>query len=128
MKLVEGRVKYSQLIKKVQDYSGFSDVESKDALQLMVESLAVHLTENKRRNFASELPSELQDLALSVYATEYNSTEDILRQFMELEKIDENRAKRQIKAAWTALKDAISPGEIEDVKTQLAGSAVGLLT
>jgi uncharacterized protein (DUF2267 family) len=61
---------YKDLIKKVQEYSGFSDSESKDALQLMVESLSVHLTEHERREFAGQLPDELRDIALSVWATE----------------------------------------------------------
>lgn len=118
---------YRELIKKVQDYSGFSDQESKEALQLMVESLAVHLNEGERKDFASQLPQELQDIALSVYPTAETANEDILHQFMELEEIDESRAKKQIKAAWKALKEAISPGEIDDIKAQLPNSSVALL-
>lgn len=120
-------MRYRQLIKRVQDYSGFSDSESKEALQLMVESLAVHLNEGERKDFASQLPMELQDLALSVYATEDNSQEDIVQQFMEIEEIDEGHAKKQIKAAWQALKDAISGGEIEHIKAQLPNNVAGLL-
>lgn len=120
-------MKYRELIKKVQDYSGFSDSESKDALELMVESLAVHLTEGERKDFASQLPHELQDIALSVYATEGNSKEDILQQFMEVEEIDEPRAKKQIMAAWKALKEAISGGEIEHIRAQLPNRTVAFL-
>src|SRR5438105_4107724 len=120
-------MKYRELIKKVQHYSGFSDSESQDALQLLVESLAVHLTEGERKDFAAQLPQELQDIALSVYATENNSKEDILQQFMDLEDIDESRAKKQIKAAWRALKDAISGGEIEHIKAQLPNTTTALL-
>lgn len=120
-------MKYREIIKKVQDYSGFSDSESQDALQMMVESLAVHLTEGERKDFASQLPSELQDIALSVLPTEESVNQDILDQFMEIQEIDENRAKKQIKAAWQALKDAISGGEIEDIKAQLPNQTVALL-
>jgi uncharacterized protein (DUF2267 family) len=120
-------MKYRELIKKVQDYSGFSDSESKEALQLMVETLAVHLTEGERKDFASQLPEELQDIALAVYATEENSQQDILDQFMQLEHIDESRAKKQIRAAWKALKDAISGGEIEHIKSQLPNRMVAIL-
>jgi uncharacterized protein (DUF2267 family) len=115
---------YRQLIKKVQGYSGFSDSESKDALEMMVESLAVHLTEGERKDFASQLPPELQDMALSVYATDENSKEDIIEQFMEVEHISESRAKKQIFSAWKAIKDAISPGEIKHIKAQLPNSIV----
>ncbi|MBX4191083.1 DUF2267 domain-containing protein [Candidatus Saccharibacteria bacterium] len=118
---------YRQLIKKVQLYSGFSDAESKDALDHMVETLAVHLTEGERKDFASQLPTELQDIALSVEATEQNSKEDILHEFMDSERIDEGRAKKQIYSAWRALKDAITPGEINHIRAQLPNQTVAFL-
>lgn len=118
---------YRELIKKVQNYSGFSDVESEQALQIMVESLSIRLNEGERRDFASQLPEELQDIALSVMSTEEMVRQDMVEQFMELEDIDQNRAVKQIKAAWRALKDAISPGEISDIKAQLPNQTVALL-
>jgi uncharacterized protein (DUF2267 family) len=120
-------MKYRELINKVQKYSGFSDTESKDALDIMVETLAVHLNEGERKDFAAQLPDELKSMALSVYATEQNSTEDILKQFMELEGIDESHARKQIRAAWQALKSAISGGEAEHIKAQLPNNLVSLL-
>lgn len=118
---------YRELIKKVQLYSGFSDVESKDALDCMVESLAVHLDDGERKDFASQLPQELQDMALSVLPSDENSTKDIVVQFMENQHVDEPRAKEQMLAAWQALKDAISRGEIEHIRAQLPNRAVTLL-
>lgn len=56
---------YRELIKKVQEYSGLSDKESREALEHTVESLAGQLTEGERQDFASQLPTELQDVALS---------------------------------------------------------------
>lgn len=119
-------MRYRELIKKVQDYSGLSFEEAKEALQVMVEVLAVHLTERERKDFASQLPEELQNIALAVLATEENSTKPILPQIMELQQVDENRAKHQIKAAWRALKNAISRGEIEDIKAQLPNDFVAI--
>jgi uncharacterized protein (DUF2267 family) len=118
---------YRELIKKVQDYSGFSDKESKEALQHLVESLAVHLTEGERKDFASQLPQELQDIALAVYATEENSRKDLLLDFMETQHIKKARAKKQILSAWKALKDAISDGEIRHIRAQLPNKTVAFL-
>lgn len=112
-------MKFRQLVKKVQLYSGFSDMESKDALEMMVESLAVHLPENSRKRFASQLPQELKYIALSVYSTPKNSQQDIISQFMEIQEIEENRAKKQIYSAWNALKEAISEKHIKRIKSQL---------
>jgi len=118
---------YRELIKKVQDYSGFSDAESKDALDCMVETLAVHLTEGERKDFASQLPQELQDRALSVMPTEESAHKDLFAQFMENQHVNESRAKKQMLAAWKALKDAISPGEIDDIRSQLPNKTVAML-
>jgi uncharacterized protein (DUF2267 family) len=120
-------MKYRELIKKVQDYSGFSDAESKEALEMMVESLAVHLTEGERKDFASQLPEKLKDMALSVYPSQENAKQDILEQFMEYEHIDENRAKKQIHASWQALKETLSGGEVEHIRAQLPNKTVAFL-
>jgi uncharacterized protein (DUF2267 family) len=64
---------------------------------------------------------------LSVYATPKNSKEDIIQQFMENEHINEAKAKKQIHAAWNALKDSISAGEIEHVRAELPNRTVAFL-
>lgn len=118
---------FREMIKRVQQYSGFSDRESKDALELMVESLAVHLTDGERKDFASQLPRELQAIALSVMPTREIARQDMLRQFMQIQGIDEARAKKQILCAWKAIKDAVSPGEIDDMRAQLPKATVAFL-
>lgn len=112
-------MKYRQLIKKVQLYSGFSDSESKDALDGAVATIAYHLTDGGRKNFASQLPDELKGLALSVYVTKETANKDILEQFAEVQGVKMDRAKKQLLSAWRAIKDAISVGEISHVRAQL---------
>lgn len=118
---------YRELVKRVQAYSGLPDKEAEAALQVTVETLAVHLTEGERKDFASQLPQRLKAMALSVLATPRNTAQDIIQQFMELRNISEKRAKQQIKGVWRALKDAISPGEINDIRAQLPDQLVGFL-
>ena len=120
-------MQYLDMVKMVQDYSGSTDEESTDALQFMIESIAVHLNEGERKDFASQLPAELQDIALSVLPTADNIRDDIIEQYMELEEVDERSALSQMKAAWRALKEAISGREIEDIKAQLPNRMVGML-
>ena len=120
-------MKYRDLIKTVQDYSGFSDSESKDALDSTVIALAVHLTEGERRDFADQLPEELQDMALAVYATEQNSTQDLFEQFVEMQEVDAPRAKQQLLSAWEALKDILSSRLIDHIRAQLPKPTVALL-
>jgi uncharacterized protein (DUF2267 family) len=120
-------MRYRDMINMVQQISGSSDEESTDALQFMVESVAVHLNEGERKDFASQLPVELGDIALTVLPTADNIRDDIIEQYMELEEVDEPSAITQIKAAWNTLKEAISGGEIEDIKSQLPNQLVGML-
>lgn len=117
-------MQYRELIKQVQHYSGFSDSESETALRLFVEKLSARLTEEEREDFASQLPSDLQDIALSVEGTEKWSGSEFIKQFCEEEDIEEGRAKKQIHAVWEAIKDAISPGEVEDIRAQLPNDLV----
>lgn len=120
-------MKFRQLIKRVQHLSGFSDAESKDAIEHMVESLAVHLTEGERKDFASQLPAELKDIALSVRATKKNSRQDFVEQFVENQNISRDRAKKQIHSAWEVLKEAISAGQINHIRAQLPNEQVAFL-
>lgn len=118
---------YRELIKKVQHYSGFSDAESKEALEDTVESLAMHLAEGERKDFASQLPPELQDIALSVEPTKEESRQDIIEQVMEIEGIEEDRAKKKVLSSWKALKEALTPGQIDHIKTQIPDKALTYL-
>jgi len=115
-----------ELVKKVQLYSGFSDSESQVALEQMVDSLAKRLTDDERKDFASQLPPELQAIALTTIPL-VDRRMDIIDEFMETERIDEPRAKKQVLSAWRALKNAISPGEISDIKAQLPNATAAML-
>lgn len=120
---------YNELIHRVQDYQhDLSDEESREALELMVAALCTRLRDDNRREFAAELPSELKDIALIVQKTENDTRKNLLKQFMDLQRIDEHHAKKQIKAAWCALRDAVSRHEIEEVKSQLPPRTTALLS
>lgn len=120
-------MKYRELMKRVQHLSGFSDKESKEALNATVEVIAVRLTDDERKDFASQLPTELQDIALTVRATEDNTKQDIVEQIVKTQSVTKARAKKQLLSAWTAIKEAISPGEIDDIRAQLPKRTASLL-
>lgn len=112
-------MQYRQMVKRMQDYSGFSDKESEEALRLFVESLSSRLNEGEREDFAAQLPRELQDLVLSVDQTVRMSTADLYDDLTELQDVSRSHARKQVKAAWMTLKDSLSEGEIEHVESQL---------
>jgi uncharacterized protein (DUF2267 family) len=120
-------VGYRELIKKVQVFSGFSDAESKEALEQTVKGVAERLNEGERKDFASQLPTELKLIALSAEASKEEAHRSILEEFMEAQDIPEDRAKKQVLSAWKALKQTVSEGEIRDIKSQLPEPTASLL-
>jgi uncharacterized protein (DUF2267 family) len=118
---------YNELIHKVQDYSGFSNEESQEALELMVVALSVRLADKERQAFAQQLPENLQDIALTVRKTDSDSRKNMLKQFMDLQQIDESHAKKQIRAAWQALCDALSGKRLETIRSELPPRTNALL-
>jgi uncharacterized protein (DUF2267 family) len=118
---------FREMIKRVQIYLGFSDVESRDALELMVECLAVRLDDGERKDFASQLPQQLQDIALTVLPSEENTHMELVVQFMGVQEIDRAHAVKQIHAAWHVLKDAVTGGEINHIRAQLPNREVVIL-
>jgi uncharacterized protein (DUF2267 family) len=119
---------YRELVHKMQQKTGFSDAESAEALTIMVEGIAERLEEGERQDFASQLPAELQDVALSVHMPERRERKvDLVHEFMEKEDIDESRAKKQVLSAWETLKSFISEGQINHIKAQLPASAAAML-
>ena len=119
---------YREMIKKVQYYSGFSDSESENALVMFTRLLAESLTPDERMDFASQLPAELQDTVVAAEESPMaKDMEDILESMAEEQNVNEDHVKKQIMAAWRAIKDAFSKGEIEDIKSQLPGDMASQL-
>ena len=120
-------MKLQELIRSMRLAAGFSATESQDALELMVESIAERLPADERQDFASQLPLELQDVALDAVPIGDIHDLAIIEEFMEKELVDESRAKRQVLSAWEALKSTISDGALEHIRAQLTTEANALL-
>ena len=120
-------MQYRELVKQVMNYTGFSDAESEQALRLFIRKLATRMTEEEREDFASQLPETLANIALEPDTTETWGANEFIQQFVEAEDIEEGRAKKQIYAVWQALKDALTPGEIKDIRAQMPGDLAAML-
>jgi len=117
---------YRDLIRRIKDAASADDASSKDALELVVENVAAHLTDQTRREFAAALPNELQSAAQMV-PTASHIDEDIIDQLMDLEDVDETGAKRRIKAAWQALCDVFDSHEVDGITAELPRQMVAAL-
>lgn len=112
-------MQYRELVKKVQHYSGFSDQVSEVALRTFVNTLGARLTPDERAQFASQLPQDLKPEAMSSAESERFGVDEFIRRVCDENGVGEAEAKKQIFASWSAIKDAVSPGEIRQIKAQL---------
>ena len=111
-------MKYAQLIQKIKVIAGAQYEESEDALGVVVEAVAVNLDEYSRKGFASRLPTELHAAAQMVpTVTQLDS--DIIDQLMDLDDIDETKAKRTLRAAWRTLIELFDSESAEDIRAGL---------
>lgn len=117
---------YHELIHRIKDSVDAPEDESQDALELVVENVAAHLTDHTRREFAAALPDELQNAAQMV-PTANHIDESIIEQLMDLEDVDETSAKARIKAAWQALCDIFDSREVDDITSELPRNIVSAL-
>ncbi len=119
-------MKYHELIRRIKESANAAEGESQEALELVVENVAVHLTDSTRREFAAALPDELQHAAQMV-PTASLLDEDIISQLMDIENVEENQAKRYVRAAWQAVKDMFEGREVEDITAELPHTMVAVL-
>lgn len=117
---------YRELIRRIKEAAAIGESDSQDALELVVENVAAHLTDHTRREFAAALPDELQNAAQMV-PTANHIDESIIDQLMELEDVDETSAKQRIKAAWQALCDIFDSREVDDITSELPRQVVAAL-
>lgn len=118
---------YVQLLNDIHFRTGMSRRNASDALDALIESIAVHLPEQDRKKFANQLPERLANIALSVYPTQENTSIEILPQFMKNQSLKATQAKQQIAALWTTLKNSVPTTLIEQVKASLSSKNAALL-
>ena len=117
---------YHELVRRIRVAAHANDDESQDALELVVENVAAHLTDHTRRGFAAALPEELQSAAQMV-PTARHIDEDIIEQLMDLEEMDERSARTRIRAVWQALCDIFDSREVDDITSELPRQMVAEL-
>ena len=119
-------MKYHALIHKIKQMSQAHDDVSKDALELVVENVAANLSDYTRRGFAAKLPEELQTAAMMV-PTASHIDEDIIEQFMDLDDVDEYRARHYLRAAWQAVCELFDRESVQDITAELPHNMVAIL-
>jgi uncharacterized protein (DUF2267 family) len=119
-------MKYHTLIQKIKRISQARDDQSQDALEIVVENVAVHLSDHTRRGFAAKLPEELQTAAMMV-PTASQVDDDIIEQYIDLEDVDEHRARDYLCAAWQTVIELFDRESVDDITAELPRTMVAVL-
>lgn len=119
-------MKYHSLIKKIRHRAGARVDESQDALELVVENVAVNLTDHTRRGFAAKLPKELRTAA-TMSPTASVVDDNIIEQYMDLEDVDERRARHYLRVAWHTLCELFDRESVQDITDELPRQMVAIL-
>ncbi len=119
-------MKYHTLVERIKHIAQAREDESQDALEIVVENVAAHLTDYTRRGFAAQLPAELQNAAQMV-PTITHIDEDLIDQLMDLEDIDESRARQHLRAAWQTIIELFDRESVEDITSELPSNVMAVL-
>ena len=91
--------------------------------------LAERLTGGEARDLASQLPKELQpDLIPPTQEAQPLESEDFVRRVAEQAHVGEDEARRAVAAVLTTTREAVTPGEWEDVASQMGRELDVLMT
>ncbi len=122
-------MKRDEFIKTVQKKL---ELDSKDdaiwITDTILKTLSERLTEQEAFDLASQLPRELKELVKGVpdHVIKMDRQKFIAKVAERLD-VSLEEAERYIKATFSVLKSAVTPGEIEDVLSQLPKDLAGLL-
>jgi uncharacterized protein (DUF2267 family) len=103
-----------------------SNAEAVSAVRATLETLASRLTEDERKDLASQLPREIGAFLLREIPFVRLSLQEFFQRVSELEGIELPTAVYHARVVMEVLGEAVSPGEMEDVRAQLPEEFVPL--
>ncbi|MCU0491957.1 MAG: DUF2267 domain-containing protein [Chloroflexaceae bacterium] len=114
-------MQYQQFIKRVQDYVNIGDrEEATRATSAALQTIAERLAGNEASELFAQLPKDLI-AALppdADQAYEKFGVDEFLRRVAERAGVDDASAQRYAQAVMKVLHEAVSPGEMRDVRVQ----------
>lgn len=111
---------YEDMLRQIAVGAGLEKDEADRVTRSFFETLAQRLGNEEAREFASQLPIELQNtLAPTDPDVEKFSTEEFLSRMGQAAGVEPARAGQAAHAVWQTVKDAVDSGELGDVKSQL---------
>jgi uncharacterized protein (DUF2267 family) len=116
----EGTVKYEEFVGSASARTGRPPEIAESLTHATLRVLAERLSGGEARDLASQLPKELQpDLIPPTQEAQPLEAQDFVRRVAEQAHVDEGEARKAVAAVLTTTRDAVTPGEWEDVASQM---------
>jgi uncharacterized protein (DUF2267 family) len=107
---------YNQFVRKVQEYSGLKNPDAAArVIHATLETLGERLPSTHREHLASQLPSELKSDLPKRQRMVYLLLEEFYRRVANRADLSYNNFVKYARAVASVLREAIAPGEMEDI-------------
>ena len=113
-------MRYHEFIDRVQKLAGLESLDDAvRATEATIETLSERLSKTERDKLAAQLSKELKELFLRRHNTERFLLEDFYSRVSARANVRYHRAVELAQAVAAELREAISPGELEDILSEL---------
>ena len=123
-------MQYGDFMKDVRERTGLDKQQAEKAVRATLNTLAQRLAGGEPYDLASQLPEELKEtvaFTTGAGAGVHWNAEDFVARVADREGASPEEAREHVRAVFAALSDAVSPGEFEDIVSQLDRSYQALL-
>jgi uncharacterized protein (DUF2267 family) len=113
-------MRYEEFIKAVEEHTGVADREEAERAALSVlQTLADRLTGGEADDLLAQIPEPLKStIAVTEEADPIRYDEFVQRVALELE-LPDDEARERVRGVFDVLREAVTPGELDDVFAQL---------
>jgi uncharacterized protein (DUF2267 family) len=113
-------MRYDEFIKAVEEHTGVADREEAERAALSVlQTLADRLTGGEADDLLAQIPEPLKStIAVTEEADPIRYDEFVQRVALELE-LPDDEARERVRGVFDVLREAVTPGELDDVFAQL---------
>lgn len=123
-------MQYGEFMKDVRERAGVDEDRAEKAVRATLNTLAQRLAGGEPHDLASQLPEELKqtvELTTGEGAGIGWDADEFVAKVAAREGCSPERAREHVRAIFAALRDAVTPGEFDDITSQLDRSYRELL-
>lgn len=111
---------HDEFISKVAERASVPKGEAERLTRATLMTLAERITGGEARDLADQLPTQLKDALIpSQEPAEAFGLDEFVTRVARRAAVDEAEAKDGVRAVFSTLREAVSPGEFDDVMSQL---------